>query len=78
MVSTKKVSRSGQCIYSVYYLLVISRNNSNTFLLIDLQKTKLFQSKILKEGLFLTDLTGFCPLPDVYFNNMQLSRWQNF
>ena len=36
----------------LYSLLVISRNYSNTILLIDLQKTKLFQSKILKKGLF--------------------------
>ena len=42
MVSTKKVCRSGQCIYSVYSLLVISRNHSNTFLLIDLQKKQNF------------------------------------
>ena len=56
IVPTQKVCRSGQCIYSVYYLLVISRNHSNTFLLIDLQKTKLFQNKILKKGLFFPDI----------------------
>ena len=61
MVSTKKVCRSGQCICSVYSLLAISRNHSNTFLLIDLQKTKLFQNNIEERVVFpdiiiLTDL----------------------
>ena len=71
MVPTKTVCRSGQCIYSVYSLLVIGRNHSNTFLLIDLQKTKLFQSKILKKGLFFSDIRILTDFD--YFN-----RWQNF
>ena len=58
MVLTKKVCRSGQCIHNVYSLPVISKNDSNTFLLIDLQKAKLFQSKILKKGLFFL-ISGF-------------------
>ena len=42
----------------VYSLLVISKKHSNTFLLIDLQKTKIVQSKILKQGQFLL-IPGF-------------------
>ena len=38
-------------LVGVYCLLVSSRNHSSTFLLIDLQKTKLIQSKILKKAI---------------------------
>ena len=39
---------------------------------------------VLKKGLFFLIsgfwqiCTGFCLLPDVYFNNMPINRWQNF
>ena len=51
MVSTKKVCRSVQSM-----LHIISRNQPNTFLLINLQKIKLVQSKILPQGLFVLKL----------------------
>ena len=46
----------------VCYLHIISRNYSNTLLLINLQKTCPKQ-------------TGFCPLLGVYFNDKQINRW---
>ena len=78
MVSTKKFCRSGQYTCSVYSLLVISRNHSNTYLLIDLQKAKLFQGKILKKGLFYL-ISGFHRFWQVFVHsNIQISRSQNF
>ena len=54
-------------LVSLYSLLVISKNHSNIFLLIILQKTELNQSRILKKGC--------CLLPDIYFNNMQINKF---
>ena len=68
-------------LVGVYSLLLIVRNHSNTFLLINLLKRKLVQSKIVKKGLLFSDtrvLIGCCPLRDVYFNIVQIKRWQIF
>ena len=62
MVSTKKICKSGQCMYSVYSLLVISRNHSNIFLLNDLQKTKLFKVKYRKVGRVSSIIRNFTKL----------------
>ena len=59
----------------VRYLHIISRNHSNTFLLIKLPKTKTCQKKPLQQSYdirILTVQTGFCPLLNVYFNNMNI------
>ena len=62
MVSTKKICKSGQSMYSVYSLLVISRNHFNIFLLIDLQKTKLFKVKYRKVGRVSSIIRNFTKL----------------
>ena len=65
-------------LVSVYSLLVISKNHSNTFLLTNLQKTKLNQSRILEKGIFfdIRIWTGCFPLPDIFFSKIQINRWQ--
>ena len=53
MVSTEKVCRSGHCIYSIYFLLVIiSRNHCNTFLLINLKKKNFSKVKYWRKDCF--------------------------
>ena len=65
-------------LVSVYSLLVISKNHSNTFFLTNLQKTKLNQSRILEKGIFfdIRIWTGCFPLPDIFFSKIQINRWQ--
>ena len=53
MVSTKKICKS---------VLVISRNHSKVFLLIDLQKIKLFKVKYYKVGPVSSIIRNFTKL----------------
>ena len=67
MVSTKKVCISAQNIFFIGY-----------------QYKPFQQGKILQQGLFVL-ISGFgqiyagcCPLPNVYFNDMQTNKWRSF
>ena len=62
-------------------LYIINRNHSNTFLLINIQKTKTCSKKTLQQGLFVLIpgfwqiYTGFCPVLYAYFKDVQINRW---
>ena len=49
----------------IYFLLIVSRNHSNRV------------NIVLISG-FRQIYAGCCPLHNVYFNDMQINRWQNF
>ena len=59
----------------LYDLLNISRNHSNKFLLLDLEKNR---SNVENRSSDVMILTWFSPLLNVYANDMQLNRWRNF
>ena len=71
--------RSFVDLVRLYSLLIISKNHSNTFLLLDLQKNRNKVKNRSSDVMILTSFkTSCCPLINVYFNDMQLIRWQNF
>ena len=49
----------------IYFLLIVTRNHSN-------------RVNIVLISRFRQIYAGFCPLHNVYFNDMQINRWQNF
>ena len=67
-----------------YSLLINSRNHSNTFLLLDLQKNRRYCSKgylfwyyIYIWYILWLILIFYDIMINVYFNDIQLNRWQN-
>ena len=66
-----------------YSLLINSRNHSNTFLLLDLQKNRRYCSKgylfwyYIYIWYILWLILIFYIMINVYFNDIQLNRWQN-
>ena len=74
----------GLQIFSEYvpYTLLIETIPTR-FCSLTCRKQKFFQSKILQEGLcvtisschFLSFMSDFCPLLNVYFSGVQISRW---
>ena len=62
----------------VFSLHIIGRNHSNTFLLINMQKTKLVQTKILEQGLLVLTSSYDFRLVFVHYlmsNGVQIGRW---
>ena len=64
-------------LVKIYSLLIISRNYSSTFLLLDLQKNR-SKVKYCSKGhlLWYQDFDRFRQVA-VYFNDWQINRWQN-
>ena len=61
-------------------LQIISRDHSNTFLLINLQKTKIYPKDNIAARAICSDIvmslqTGFSPLRNAYFNDMQINSY---
>ena len=62
-------------------LHIVSRNHYNTLLLINMQEQKLVQNKYIAVKTICSDLriltvsTGFCPLLNVYPNDLEINRW---
>ena len=49
----------------IYFFLIVTRNHSNRVNIVLISRSRQIYA-------------GFCPLHNVYFNDMQINRWQNF
>ena len=80
MVPTKEICRSSQSMFLTHYQQKPFQHVQRISL--TCRKQKFFQSKILQEGLCVTIsschlsfMSDFCPLLNVYFSGVQMSRW---